>query len=217
MLRIGATKVKSCWKKYGTLGLIRKVASRVCLSLFSYHPHNFYGISCLALTQLQSCCSVAIREGGLEDIGLMLEMLKNGDESVVREKLKNYLDSGGEMFLAFSECKLVHVAWLFCNPKISEGHFFVTIKNDEAYIGRCDTHPEFRGKNIYPVILQHLISRASRRNKKRCFVATIPTNLASIRGIEKAGFSFVGKMRMFKLFGKFFNNQWVSSDTVKPE
>jgi RimJ/RimL family protein N-acetyltransferase len=146
---------------------------------------------------------------------MMVEMLKNGDESVVHQQVKDYFDSGGEAFLGFSEGKLVHIAWLFYNLRISEVHFFVKIKEDEAYIGSCQTHPEFRGKNIYPVVLQHILRDAAAKNKKRCFIATIPTNLASIRGIEKSGFSFVGKMRMFKLFGKFFNNQWGSCEVIK--
>lgn len=215
MLRTSLTKVKSYWKQHGTLALAKKIILRIISPLFSYHLHNFYGISGLPQNQLQPRCPLEIRKGSLEDIGLMVEMLKNGDESVVHEQVKNYSDSGGEVFLGFSEGKLVHVAWLFCNPRISEAHFFVKIKKDEAYIGFCQTYPKFRGKGIYPVVLQHILEYAAAKNKKRCFIATISTNLASIRGIEKSGFSSVGKMRMFKLFGRFFNNQWVSSDAIK--
>ncbi|MBA7696966.1 hypothetical protein ES703_105624 [subsurface metagenome] len=216
MPRISASKVKSYWKKYGTLRLVKKVLSRVCSFFFSYHVHNFYGISVLPRTQLRPRCSLEIRKGSPEDTNLMVKMLDYMDQTTVRKQQRRLFDNGGKVFLAFSEGKLVHIGWLFCSPLIHEPSFSVRINQDEAYIGRCDTHPDFRGKNIYPAVLQHIITHAVGKNRKRCFVATIPTNLASIRGIEKAGFSFVGKMRMFKLFGKFFNNLWSSSDIILP-
>lgn len=118
------------------------------------------------------------------------------------------------MFLAFSKDRLVHVAWIHYYPGILKAHPLVVIKEDEAYIGRCDTHPEFRGQNIYPVVLQDIVGYAFSKNKHRCFISTPPTHLSSIRGIEKAGFSFVGRIRVFRLFGKAFNNRWMSSKIV---
>jgi len=215
--RISVSKVKLYWKKHGTLGLVKLAVLHICLPFFSYHLHNFYGMSGLPRTQVQPRCLLDIRKGGPEDIGLIVDLRDDIDEADVHKQVKDYFDNGGELFLGFSEGKLVHTAWLFYNLRISEIPFFVKIRKDEAYIGNCYTHPEFRGKNIYPVVLQHMLMDAAAKNKKRCFITTIPINLASIRGIEKSGFSFVGKMRMFKLFGKFFNNQWDSSDTVKSD
>lgn len=217
MPRISVSKVKSYWKKYGTLGLAKKVVLRACSPFFSYNPLNFYGMAGLPQTQLKPRCPLEICRGSPEDIDLMEDMLSYMNEATVRKQIREYFDNGGELFLAFSGGKLVHIAWLHYCAGTDKVYPHVKIDKDEAFIGRCDTHPAFRGKNIYPVVLQHIVRYAATKNKHRCFITTAPTLVASIRGIEKAGFSFVGKLRRFQLFGKIFNNQWVSSDTISPD
>ena len=63
----------------------------------------------------------------------------------------------------------------------------IEIKKDEVFIGHRETAPVFRGKNIYPVVPQHIVKFAFEKGKKRCFGASNPSGKASIRGIEKAG------------------------------
>ncbi|MHC4664328.1 MAG: GNAT family N-acetyltransferase [Planctomycetota bacterium] len=155
----------------------------------------------------------------MEDIDLIVEVLNDKDEAVVRKQTEYFFDKGGELFLAFSEGKLAHVARLYNYPGICEVHPlevgpFIRLKEDEAYIGHCRTHPKFRGKNIYPVVLQHIMRYVAEKNKKRCFGSVAPTNLASIKGMKKAGFSFVERKQKFRLFSKMLNNQWSSSKAV---
>lgn len=217
MRRITASKVKTYWKKYGTLALAKKAVLRICSFFFWYEPLNFYFIVGLPQARLEARCPLEVRKGGPGDIDLMMEMLSYMGAAAVRKQIGDYFDNGGEVFLAFSESQLVHVAWLYYSSGAEKVYPHVNIKKDEAFIGRCDTHPGFRGNNIYPVVLQHIVGYAAGKNKHRCVITTAPTLVASIRGIEKAGFSFVAKLRKFRLFGKSFNNQWVSSDTVKPD
>jgi GNAT superfamily N-acetyltransferase len=168
----------------------------------------------LPQTTVKPRCSLEIRRGGLEDTDSIEEMLSYVDRAALREELREYFAGGGELFLGFSEGKLVHAAWLHFCAGTNKLYPHVKIRDDEAFIGRCETHAEFRGKNIYPVALQHLVKGALEKGVRRCFITTSPTLSASIRGIEKAGFSFAGKLRRFSLFGKVFNSQWVSSDRL---
>jgi len=217
MPRVTVSKVKSYWRGYGTLGLAKKAVACVCRPFFSFHPLNFYVISGLPQTQHQPRCPLEFREGSREDIDLIVDLIKDKDESSVREHLTFLFDNGGKLFLAFSEGKLVHVAWLHYCPGIRQTHPHVTIKEDEAFMGHCYTLPEFRGNSILPAALQHMIRYAVAQNKKRCIGSTSPYNIAAIKGIERAGFSFVGKLRRFRLFGKMLNNQWDSSRLSGPE
>lgn len=217
MFGISVGKAKSYWKEHGTLALVKKIVLRICRPFFSYEPLNFYFIVGLPQARLEARCPLEVRKGGPGDIDLMMEMLSYMDEATVHKQIREYFDNGGELFLAFSEGRLVHIAWLHYSSGAEKVYPHVNIKKDEAFIGRCDTHPGFRGNNIYPVVLQHIVRYATAKNINKCFISTAPTLVASIRGIEKAGFSFVAKLRKFRLFGKSFNNQWVSSDTVKPD
>ena len=216
------SKVKSYWKEYGVLGLVKKAVFRVLLPVFSYNPIDYYVISGPPQTRHQPRCPLEIRKGSMEDIDLIVEVLSDKDEAVVRKQIEYFLDKGGELFLAFSEGRLAHVARLYNYPGICEVHPlevgpFIKLKVDEVYIGHCRTHPDFRGKGIYPVMLQHIMGYVAEKNKKRCFGSVTPGNLASIKGMKKAGFSFIQRKRKFRLFGKMFNNQWVSSKLSGPE
>jgi GNAT superfamily N-acetyltransferase len=206
--KIDVSKVKSYWKKHGTFGLMKKVALRICRPFFCYGPLNIYVMAGLPQTQLKPRCPLEIRKGGPNDIVLLEQMLSYMDGDAVRRQIREYFDNEGELFLAFSEGKLVHSAWLHDCAGTAKTHPHIKIGQDDAFIGRCDTHPEFRGKNIYPAVLQYIVRYAAANNKRRCFITTSPELLSSIRGIEKAGFSFVWKLRKFELFGKVFNRQW---------
>jgi GNAT superfamily N-acetyltransferase len=210
-------RTKNLIKEYGLLGFLKKILQRGCSFVFWYRTLNFYGICDVPQTNLQSRCPLEIRKGGPENLALIVDLLDDIDEAAVRKRIKYLFDNESTMFLAFSEGKLVHIAWLHYYPGIRESYFSVRIKRDEAYISSCQTHPDYRGKNIYPVVLRYILRYAAATKKNRCFISSSPTNWASIRGIEKVGFFFVGKMRTFRLFGKIFNNQWVSSDTVSPD
>lgn len=129
-----------------------------------------------------------------------------------------YLATGTRLILCRWSRYIIPCVWCLLWLLHREGydvvHSHIEIGGDEAFIGRCDTHPVFRGKNIYPVVLQHIVRYAATKNKHRCFITTAPTLVASIRGIEKAGFSFVGRLRRFRLLGKLFNNHWISSKRI---
>ncbi len=208
--------VKKSIKENGAFEFIKKALKRICSFVFWRRTLYFYEISGVPQTVLDPRCPLEIRKGSSEDIDLIVNMLKDMDELVVRRRVKYLFDNRGELFLAFNEGRLAHISWLLYHPGIRESYFNVKLKPDEAYISSVYTHPEFRGKNIYPVVLQHILGYAVSRSKKRCFITTGPKHVASIKGIEKAGFLFVGKLQIFRLFGKMFNNQWDSSRLSRP-
>jgi len=214
MRNIRINKIISYLRKYGILGFLGKTFCSICSPFFSYHPLNFYGIRKLPQSQVEVGCSLEIRQIFAVDIDLVCDLLSYSNEPNIFEWLRFRFDNKSELFLAFNKNQVVHSAWAHYFDGINEVFPLVKIKRDEAFIGRCETHPEFRGKNIYPVVLQHIVRHVFARNKKKCFISTDPKNIASIKGIEKAGFSFVWKKRKIRLFGKVFNNEWDSSKMI---
>jgi RimJ/RimL family protein N-acetyltransferase len=55
-------------------------------------------------------------------------------------------------------------------------------------IGNCWTHPDTRGKGIYPFALRQVLQALRDRGIDRVLIETDVENIASRRGIEKAGF-----------------------------
>jgi RimJ/RimL family protein N-acetyltransferase len=214
MTTININKIKLYWKEHGTLNLLIK---KVLPFLFSYVPLNYYCISHVPENKIQAKCPLEIRKGSLDDIELIIDFFGGEDKKIIYEQTKYLLDTGGEIFLAFSDGELAHVGRLRHYPGVLEVHSLerdprIKLNKDEVYIGHCETATAFKGKNILPVVLQHIIKYAFENGKKRCFGSSNPSYKASIKGQEKAGFSFAGKIRKFRIFGKLYNDVWSSSE-----
>ncbi len=91
--------------------------------------------------------------------------------------------------LAWEGEQLVHIGWITPSKKCRKRFPFIP---EKAYmIGPCQTAPLYRGNRIYPFVLQQ-ISR-SLRGFNEYWICTNEKNIASIRGIEKAGAKKVGR------------------------
>lgn len=75
-------------------------------------------------------------------------------------------------------------------------------------IGDCLTKKGFRGKAIYPYMLQ-IVAKEILKKSDKVFVLVSPENIASIRGIEKAGFKFRCRISAIRL-GIFYINKRIT-------
>ncbi len=75
-------------------------------------------------------------------------------------------------------------------------------------IGECVTNPDYRGKSIYPYVI-NLAARNELQKFPEVFIIVRPDNPASIKGIEKAGFRFHAHV-LAKRFLFFYYNVRIS-------
>lgn len=91
--------------------------------------------------------------------------------------------------IAFYKNQPAGHAWMITNDcPVKDSIPFVLDKN-QSMIHYCYVSPEFRGKNIYPLMLSYLNKKAfNQLNNQKVFIWTDISNIASQKGIEKAGF-----------------------------
>jgi RimJ/RimL family protein N-acetyltransferase len=75
---------------------------------------------------------------------------------------------------------------------------------EEAYVHYCETSPEARGRGLYPAVLGHIARERS--DLAALYIACESENLASRRGIEKAGFAEIAHVTVRVLFGLGFQS-----------
>lgn len=210
-MTITTRKIRTYWEKHGTKGLLKKALP----FLFSYVPLNFYSISHLPINKVQTTCPLEIRKGTIDDINLIIDFFKDDDREITYKQTKHLFDTGGEIFLAFSEGELAHVLRVRHYPGVLKNPIEreppIEIKKDEVFAGHGQTAERYKGKGIGPAVLQHMMRYAFERGIKRCFISSSSTGKASTRGIAKAGFSFVCRKRRFRVLGKIFETTWSSS------
>ncbi len=119
-------------------------------------------------------------------------------ESDVRDGKRRYFinDSGN----------FVHNSFVF--PKL---RLLKLLGKTGPAIGQCVTNPQYRGRSIYP----HVINLAARKElsngKSEVFIIVNSDNASSIRGIEKAGFKFYASVTAKRFLMFYFDVRIVKS------
>lgn len=78
-------------------------------------------------------------------------------------------------------------------------------------IGNCFTLPAWRGRGLYPRLLVATCQHLAAQGHSRAIITCAPDNLASVRGIEKAGFRRVRTVRSLVLLTRWIAWQGHSS------
>ncbi len=91
-----------------------------------------------------------------------------------------------------------HISWLYYK---GDPNRTLRLADKECEIMFCLTLPEFRGLGLYPGALRAIQQYLKRKGYERCFICVNDDNVASIRGIEKAGFRRAGSVHFRKMFG----------------
>jgi len=110
-------------------------------------------------------------------------------------------NSGAFLCLVFIGQSLAHTSWF---SRSHDGSVFDTLFSrinfgDAGYIGPCKTISNFRGLGIYPYALTSILKFLSEQYVYRALISTSNRNMASIRGIEKAGFNPFNVIKKYKL------------------
>jgi GNAT superfamily N-acetyltransferase len=105
------------------------------------------------------------------------------------------LGSGNDLFVATLDGKPVGYGWLAhrCGG-IDELDFSFGLPAGDAYLWDFATLPNWRGLGVYPHLLQAIVRHAS--GVERFWIGYEARNLASARGIQKAGFRVIGDLEV---------------------
>lgn len=112
---------------------------------------------------------------------------------VTADELQDWQRNGHQPYIALIDGAPVAVGisgyrhCIFGEPQVA-----FTVPEGERYLYYCITLPDWRGRGIYPQLLQHIIR--SEQVVERFWIIHQLANVASQRGIAKAGFSIASKV-----------------------
>lgn len=111
-------------------------------------------------------------------------------------------------YVVFHGDEIIHENWLTFDTLLpSQFGFDARI----PVVGYGFTSPQYRGKGICPYALSYLLNDMIDRNISRnAYTIVSPTNTASIRAVEKAGFELIAQLRGLKVLGGMFINKSTS-------
>jgi len=124
---------------------------------------------------------------GSSDVGALAALTGLDPDGVVAR-----LDAGNRCHVAWLGGEPVGYGWVAdAGAAIGELDLAFRLEAHDRYLWDFVTLPAFRGRGLYPHLLQAIL-RAEQGS--RCWIINAPENVASARGIAKAGFAEVGSL-----------------------
>jgi ribosomal protein S18 acetylase RimI-like enzyme len=125
------------------------------------------------------------RRAGPESASALAEA-RGGDDS--GEILKRF-ETGRRCYSAWVADKLAAYGWVSFNEEhIGELNLHLTLLPGEAYVWDCATLPAFRQNYLYSALLVHILGELRTESLCRVWIGADFDNVASQRGIARAGF-----------------------------
>lgn len=116
------------------------------------------------------------------------------------------LSPSRECYRVEAKGQTAHLSWLHKEVRLPRRFGF---DGSVPVIGDCHTPERFRGRSIYPQVLRFIARDVARRTSKPVYILVSPDNAASVRGIEKAGFRRLARLRGTRVAG------WVLGKSVE--
>lgn len=120
------------------------------------------------------------------------------------EKMRKRHRRGDECYVAFLEGKLVHYSWVQSRGwhYIGPAGRYRRVRPGEFWIYHCRTAEQARGRGLYPAVLSTILRRFAERGFQTGWIYTTAANVASQKGIIKAGWRLDSIDRALVLMGR---------------
>lgn len=197
-------KLRKAFRLHGKIGTIRILLQKLLCPVLEVSVLKVFGCQSERMVKTESLCPIVIKPLTDKDISLIASFHGYHDGSPRIKDFEKRFQSNNIPYLALHELTPVHLSWICCGDKVEleETETILKFKENSGYIWDCKTFVLYRGKNIYPAVLQHIIRDISQKyNIKNFYIAVAPDNKSSIGGIRKAGFDYIGTIRTFKILG----------------
>jgi RimJ/RimL family protein N-acetyltransferase len=124
----------------------------------------------------------------------LLSIISNTTMEEVTKRLAN----DNKAFVAYVNNLPAAFGWMARdNAKIGELNHEFILPTNNRYLWNFRTLEAYRGLGIYPALLQYILQSGD-HEANRFWIIHAPENHASLKGIQKAGFEYVGKLYLDK-------------------
>lgn len=142
----------------------------------------------------------------VKDVDVSIYYLTSNDEIInlpeIGYKIESEIVSNStkKYFINLNE-QFVHHSFLYKKKRI-----LTVINKKGPIIGDCITALDFRGKSIYPYVLNYIAKEVLNTTKtKEIFVLVANKNKISIKGVERSGFKIHSKVKAKRFLFFYYN------------
>ncbi len=127
----------------------------------------------------------------------------NVDHVTDRYLFQARFDRGELVWTAHNDAnKIVSYCWVTQKAvEIGEIGCAINPRADEIYLYDAFTFAKHRGQNLYPAVLQRVLEHSREAGLRRALIFVMSDNVASIRGVRKAGFREFQRVTYYNIIG----------------
>lgn len=195
--------------KEGLFQLVKKAFIFLSNNLFSYRTYNLYEKSLSEKNEKEFTPKVP---------GFTLRIIRTPSEVDKLSadgfdfgfyqniySIKALLNKGTILFCIFINKNWAHSSWIgIDNNAIVDPFFRRTPRHNSGCIGPCATNSAYYGLGLYPYALSQICKFLKKNDKHKAVISTAKKNLASNRGIIKAGFSVCSEGYHLQIGSRWF-------------
>ena len=142
--------------------------------------------------------------------------LASSTDSISLHEIISRLESGRQCYAARVDGQIVAYGWVsFEHEDIGELNLRIKLVPGEAYIWDCATVQAFRGNLLYSALLVYILGNLRTQNICRAWIGADLDNIASQKGIARAGFHHVADLVIERVLA--MRQVWVSGLLGVPE
>jgi len=161
---------------------------------------------------LQPRIPVVFRHAGPETLEPLVAAMGEG----LRPEILRRFEAGKRCYAAWAGERIAAYGWVSRDDEyIGEFNLRVRLLLGEAYIWDCLTVPAYRRQGIYSALLIHILKELQQDGLCRAWIGADMDNVASQRGIARAGFHFVADMVLARVLA--MRMVWVQGRPGVPE
>ena len=143
-------------------------------------------------------------------------VLASSTGSLTLAEITKRLDNGRQCYAAWVDGQIAAYGWVsFKEEDIGELNLRIKLLPGEAYIWDCATLPAFREKLLYSALLIYILGELRAQNICRAWIGADYDNLASQKGMARAGFHHVADLVIERVLA--MRQVWVTGLPDVPE
>jgi ribosomal protein S18 acetylase RimI-like enzyme len=135
------------------------------------------------------------------------------------EEFRGFLARGDVGYYAYLGGRVVHRTWVRRGPV--RGPLWLAwgsleVGPSQAYVHYCETAPAARGHGIYPAVIAHAAREARDAGARDVLISSRVDNVASLRGIARAGFDERERHVLRIRFGRCVQSRVIGPSPARP-